>query len=60
MDLNKAEDLFPNIVIKKLGGGDENKGKAEFKTLFDAVKQPTALGGKKKRQTKKRRKAHRK
>tara|TARA_Y100000816_G_scaffold265262_1_gene224982 strand:+ start:735 stop:1325 length:591 start_codon:yes stop_codon:yes gene_type:complete len=60
MDPVKAEALFPNIVIKKLGGGDETKGKSEFKALYDAVKQATALGGKKKRQTKKRRKAHRK
>ena len=62
MDLAKAEGLFPNIVIKKLGGGDETKGKAQFKALYEAItkEQLKALGGKKKRQTKKRRKAHRK
>ena len=37
MDLNKAQGFFPKIVIKKLGGGDETKGTAEFKTLYDAV-----------------------
>lgn len=59
-DGKKAQDLFPNVVISKLGGGNFEKGAAEFQTLFAAVKEPKALGGKKRKQTKKRRKAHRK
>jgi hypothetical protein len=59
-DGKKAQDLFPDVVISKLGGGNLEKGGAEFQTLFAAVPEPKALGGKKRKQTKKRRKAHRK